>query len=537
MNVLKILPALITFSVLMLLLSSCDNGRLKADPEIVVTSTQFDLSNNPSTIEVEVRSNVDIEVVIPEAAKNWITYIGTKALRTDTLLIKIAENKDYETRSTVVYLNNNEANLQVTITIKQYGNEPGVYRVIKMGTLSSILNQAQKDTITTMIVKGELNKADFEVMKSQMPKLRYLDLKDVKCEGDKIPDEAFGSENYANSNKYITSIIFPLCIKTIGDRAFSYCIALHGSLDIPDGLKTIGNYAFFYCTVYTGPLNLPEGLVSIGNSAFSYCTGLTGSLTLPEGLLGMGKHAFSDCSGFTGSLTLPDKLMTIRFGTFFRCKGFTGLQHLPDELVTIEGWAFRECSGFTGQLTLPAKLTTIEDAAFLDCSGFAGSLNLPESLKSIGNGVFERCTGFSDTLKIPNGLSRIGDYAFKGCSGFTGPLTLPNELTTINVNTFFGCSGITELCIGNNITTIYEEAFYDCENISGNVIFPKSIVSIRNSAFNKCNKVDAFRFPHTTPLPYYKDMLPSGATIEVPASAVDTYKATDGWKDYNIVGY
>ncbi len=537
MNVLKILPALITFSVLIPLLSSCDNGRLKIAPEIVVTSTQFDLSNNANTIEVEVRANVDIEVVIPEAAKNWITYIGTKALRTDTLLIKIAENKDYEARSTVVYLENKEANLQITITIKQYGNEPGVYRVIKMGTLGSILNQAQKDTITTMIVKGELNKADFEVMKSQIPRLRYLDLKDVRCEGDKIPDEAFGSENYANSNKYITRIIFPLSIKTIGDRAFSNCIALQGSLDIPDGLTTIGNHAFYYCPGYTGPLNLPEGLVFIGNSAFYSCTGLTGSLTLPEGLLEMGNHAFFGCSGFTGSLTLPDKLITIRFGTFFNCEGFTDLHHLPDELVTIEGWAFRECSGFTGQLTLPAKLTTIGDAAFLDCSGFTGSLNLPEGLESIGNGVFQRCTGFSDTLKIPDGLIKIGDYAFKECSGFTGPLTLPNELTVINLHTFYGCSGVTELLIGNNITTIYEEAFYDCGNISGNVIFPNSLSSIRNSAFNKCDEVTAFRFPHTTPLPYYKDMLPSGVTVEVPTSAVDTYKATDGWKDYNIVGY
>lgn len=43
--------------------------------------------------------------------------------------------------------------------------------------------------------------------------------------------------------------------------------------------------------------------------------------------------------------------------------------------------------------------------------------------------------------------------------------------------------------------------------------------------------------PHTTPLGYYSNMLPSNATVEVPKEAVETYKSTDGWKDYNIVGY
>jgi len=91
--------------------------------------------------------------------------------------------------------------------------------------------------------------------------------------------------------------------------------------------------------------------------------------------------------------------------------------------------------------------------------------------------------------------------------------------------------------MGNNIVTINSYAFTNCGNISGNVVFPISLASIRNGGFRGCNKVDAFRFPHTTPLPYNTDMLPGGATVEVPTSAVTTYKAADGWKNHNIVGY
>ena len=47
-----------------------------------------------------------------------------------------------------------------------------------------------------------------QVLKKQIPNLRYLDLKDVKCEDDKIPDEAFGGI-HGNANKDITTIILP----------------------------------------------------------------------------------------------------------------------------------------------------------------------------------------------------------------------------------------------------------------------------------------------------------------------------------------
>ena len=530
-------------------------------------------------------------------------------------------------------------------------NEPGVYRVRQMGTLGTIINQTQKDTITTMIVLGEINKADFEVLRTQIPQLRYLDLKDVTCEGAQIPNQAF------NQNKNIVVIILPKSITkigsyafygctsltgslilpdglktiddgafsncpgftgslnlpdgltTIGGSAFSGCSGFTGSLNLPDGLTTIGSGAFYECTGFTGTLNLPDGLTTIENSTFRFCSGFTGSLTLPVGLTTIGNTAFAKCSGFTGSLILPDGLTTIGNGAFEdctgfngsltlsvglttigdkafnrcsgftgsltlpgglktigntafdSCSGFTGSLTFPDELTTIGNFAFNRCSGFTGSLNLPDGLTTIGNFTFSDCSGFTGSLILPDGLTTIGNGAFENCSGFTGSLNLPvglitigtvafsncdgfsgslilpNKLTTVGDYAFGFCSGFTGSLNLPGELTTIGKGAFTYCTGFSGLVMGNKIATIHDSAFGNCSNISGNVIFPISLLSIRNKGFLGCNKVDAFRFPHTTPPPYYTDMLPGGATVEVPTSAVDTYKATDGWKDYNIVGY
>ena len=396
-------------------------------------------------------------------------------------------------------------------TNQEEGDETCVYQVTQMGTLGTILNQTQKDTITTMIVRGEINKADFEVMRSQMPQLIYIDLKDVICEGDKIPDKAFGNLS-GTANKKIRKIILPHSITRIGTEAFALCTGLTGTLTLPEGLTTIGEAAFVCCRGFTGSLTLPEGLTTIGRWAFDSCSGFNGTLTLPDGLTYIGTAAFTCCSGFTGSLTLPEGL------------------------TTIGGTAFSSCWGFTGSLNIPDGLTYIGSAAFQSCSGFT-SLNLPEGLTSIQGFLFNGCSGFTGTLNLPDGLTSIGEAAFASCSGFTGTLNLPDGLTTIGATAFRYCSGFSELVMGNNITTIGESAFFNCSNFSGHVIFPISLISIRNKGFLGCNKVDTFHFPHTTPPTYYTDMLPSGATVEVPTSAVDTYKATDGWKDYNIVGY
>lgn len=97
--------------------------------------------------------------------------------------------------------------------------------------------------------------------------------------------------------------------------------------------------------------------------------------------------------------------------------------------------------------------------------------------------------------------------------------------------------GITRLSISENVTIIYKEAFRYCSNITGNIVFPESLTSIRKEAFQYCNSVDAFQFPHTTPLPYYINMFEKRVPVKVPSQAVSTYQSTNGWKEHTIIGY
>ena len=480
----------------------------KLDAIILSNTTQV-LSFNSQTIEVELKTNVNFEVIIPETAKDWVSYTSTKALRTERLFLKIAANQQNDNRTTEIYVKNKTSNLQDTLAITQH-KEPYVYWVKNMGSLETSLKQIQKDTITKMIVKGEINRADFLVFRKQMPKLKYLDLKDVKCEDDKIPDQAFINDNGINIG--ITTIIFPESITEVGNYAFRDYFSLTGPLNLPDGLTKIGDTAFEGCTGFTGPLNLPSGLTTIGNYAFHNCTGFNGPLSFPDGLTEIGDCAFLGCKGFTGALTFPAGLKAIGDAAFGSCLGFTGSLTLPSGLTRIERYVFIDCSGLSGTLTLPAGLATIGDQAFYNCNGFTGPLNLPDGLIKIGDGAFLGCKGFTGTLNLPSGLSTIGKSVFSYCTGFSGPLRFPDGLTEIGEGAFLGCKGFTgELtfpvglkkiggsAFGNcsgftgslnlpaGLTIIERYVFFECFGLSGTLTLPAGLTTIREHAFYNCN--------------------------------------------------
>ena len=419
----------------------------------------------------------ELQLELRDATNTLITSTNSKPARTEAT----AAGQSY-------YLFGVLDGSQLNFTDESYAPPMGdnEYWVMPMGTLSTMLSDEQKSTITTMIIRGEINKADFEVLKKEIPNLTYLDLKNVTCEGNKIPDEAIGE--WDNPNKTISSIILPESITTIGKSAFVNCSGLTGTLTIPKNVTTIDIFAFKECSGFN-------------------------KLILPDGLTTIKEQAFSHCSGFKGSLNLPPGLTTIEYRTFFYCSGFESLI-LPTELTTIGNTAFYGCSGFKGALTIPDKVTTIELSAFYGCSGFDGLLTLSKQLTTIEGSAFQGCSKLTDHLTIPEGVTSIGSGAFNDCSGLTGSLTIPEGVTTIGSYAFSGCSGLT-----------------------GKVVFPASLESIGGYGFNNCNKISAFRFPRSTPIRYTEGMLTSGKNIEVPSSAAATYKATDRWKNHPILGY
>lgn len=97
---------------------------------IIVVNNNYELSSDNHTLEVALEANLEIEVVIADNAKEWISTTRTRAMKAKTVTLQIAVNKDSDTaRSGEVYIKDKASNLQDEILIVQRGEslvEPGV---------------------------------------------------------------------------------------------------------------------------------------------------------------------------------------------------------------------------------------------------------------------------------------------------------------------------------------------------------------------------------------------------------------------------
>ena len=76
---------------------------------------------------------------------------------------------------------------------------------------------------------------------------------------------------FTNPN-YLTDIIIPEGVETIGEGAFHTCYDL-SYVELSESLTTILAGAFYECAIHG--ITIPKNVVSIGDSAFASCANLT----------------------------------------------------------------------------------------------------------------------------------------------------------------------------------------------------------------------------------------------------------------------
>ena len=288
---------------------------------------------------------------------------------------------------------------------------------------------------------------------------------------------AWGDFTYTYAGQTLTYEVLSSTDKTAG--VADYPSSISGAVEIPatvtDGdvtysVTSIGNYAFLNCSRLTG-VTIPASVTSIGDWAFSGCSGLTG-VTIPASVTSIGEYAFYDCSGLT-------EIDVSASNTKYQSIDGILYSKTGDILVCCPG-------GKKGSVTIPASVTSIEKRAFQDCSGLTG-------------------------VTIPASVTSIGKYAFSGCSGLTG-VTIPASVTSIG-DSFDGCSGLTSVTIPASVTSIGDLAFSGCSGLKRLTCYALTPPSLGSS--------DVF------------DNVGTDVSVIVCQSAVDTYKAADGWKNFS----
>ncbi|MFV0330185.1 MAG: Ig-like domain-containing protein [Dysgonomonas sp.] len=93
----------------------------KQKDAILLTSNRFDVGKTGGKINVEVKSNIDYTIEMPEASKDWIKKVTTKALTTNNLSFEIAPSEEANKREGEIYFIS--GNIKETVKVYQAGGE------------------------------------------------------------------------------------------------------------------------------------------------------------------------------------------------------------------------------------------------------------------------------------------------------------------------------------------------------------------------------------------------------------------------------
>ena len=326
--------------------------------------------------------------------------------------------------------------------------------------------------------------------------------------------------------------IIPNSVTRIGDAAFSGCSGLT-SINIPNSVTSIGWSAFSGCTGLTN-IELPINLTSVEPYTFYECRALSG-IIVPNSVTSVGYSAFEGCDSLA-SIEVPNSVTSIGNSAFKFCYSLTSIE-LPINLNTIESETFYYCGALTG-IIIPNSVMSIGDETFYGCNNLA-DISIPNSVVSVGADAFSSTKWFSNQ---PDGLVYAGRvaYKYKGTMPSDTNIELRDDIVSISSRAFRNCKGLVNITLPATLSVIGSYAFYGCTGLTG-IEFPDSVRSIGSSAFYGCTSLNSVTCLATTPpaMSYgaFSNSTYSSATLRVPMTSVNAYKAANEWKRFiNVVG-
>lgn len=373
----------------------------------------------------------------------------------------------------------------LTCTTFLFGEVTKTIQCDVAGTLRTLLTTEEMNTVTNLIVTGQLDSRDFSVFRdmSGSNALRVLDLSNADVVSYTTPGGTVYAANSIHKQAFYTALLthisLPQSVTTIEELAFSGNSTLQ-NIELPANLKLIGKTAFIGCSNLASPA-LPTGLETIESLAFSSCTTFS-SITIPQSVINIGNGAFYGCSNLTAILVDVNSTHFESIDGALYSKGGTTLYSYPAGLTTI---------------TLANNLEVIADSAFLECRKLTGAPTFPATLKKIGTESFKGCNTLTGALVFPNSITEIGSSAFLGASSLSGTITIPSAVNKLGDYAFSGCSNLSGLTFDATLDTIPAGLCYNCTNLNGTLVIPEGVKCISTNAFYNCQGFDSISFPNS----------------------------------------
>ena len=374
----------------------------------------------------------------------------------------------------------------------------------------------------------------------------------VKQDGTAYAVTALGEEAFLQST--LTSMQLPKqTLRVIGSYAFSENQGLT-EIDVPEGVTTIGTSAFSaYDLIH---LHIPASVTEMGRGAVGECPALE-SVTVAEGNTQFGV--------FDGVLMDKAQTRLICYPAKMAGKTYT----VPTTVTSIDGRAFQDLA-FLTSVTIPASVTELTYRMFYGASSLAEinidpanpaycsadgvvynaekdtlliypagkadkfyTLDFP--VKTIGQSAFAYAAHLQ-TMAIPEGVTTISQAAFYNCTSLQ-KVSFPESVTKIELSAFGLCEKLESVVLPPNITEVTTALFFKCLSLRS-VTIPAGVTNIDLTPFLACDKLTEITCLATTPPTLHAmaflQLAQADINLYVPEEAVETYKATAKWQDFNV---
>ncbi len=293
-----------------------------------IATKSYAITNEATTLSVNVTTNLNYTVSIPSTASSWISLknITTRAaVRNDVINLNIKENTATSSRKATLQLVCN--NVEVgTISIYQQGIEVANNELVYTSSDDNIIEPYQTMGFNANIISNT-----------------YSNGRGVIVFDKNIA--AISEYAFYNCTK-LTSIKMPKSITKIKDYAF-YCTKL-SEIDIPTNATVIADYAFYSTSL--NKLVIPNKVTTIGYCAFRECSSLT-SITIPDSVTSIGSYAFSGCTSLT-SVNIGNSVTWIGSYAFYACSRLKSVA-IGNSVTSIKYGAFEDCISLTSVYCKP----------------------------------------------------------------------------------------------------------------------------------------------------------------------------------------